>query len=694
MTGKVSLTSIQIMYADIRAYIKRCVPAPDVLPCLQRLPVAIFATGVYDWAGQLDLSPDPFTVWSDTSELLTNSSSSNRHRSLLQQGASSSRLLLQAGASSNSTGTGNVPVQGRVAVRETGSGSSSSSNPVTAGSSAAIALDDSGDIMVLGLPPADVCQANPAVCPADSLNVLVTGKIPQPGAAESSSTGTQPAGGLPKLQIPGLAVSPKVLIVIAALAGPTALALCAMGIVAGVLHRKRKRQKEEQQQAKQQHEQAAAAAEPHVDAEAGPGSGGNSREGSFDDAAGSSGSGPVRGSAVRRRISSTAVYASQDGTHNSSTGSGAAPDGQNKGRNSRGGNARFRKRAPGANSGATLEHSANGSPSSSPGGSSGELEDPSMLVQRTGSTTVTEVQFLEVGETGFGSVCGGVAVSGRSVTARSNRGSIDLQSMFEPAYPAGPRLGKMHRQQQQQNSLVRSSLTGMANGIRSAVNGFLRSSQAGAAYKVPKAGEAVLRSSLDYPMHGMGERGPTLPGARRGSVDVPAAAAADYAAKAAGIAATSGAAGGVAMLQQQQQQQQVAPAATSAQLQRSVPAKWLLPTAGITAPAAAAAPTGTSAAYSRAASTSAVNSFFAVSGGLGPNGVSTSSNAADAYGRGSLEQQQQQHHETADAAAAAVGTFMTPSRWRQQQQQQPGAGGSPRSPPGVNFTVWDSPLFK
>jgi hypothetical protein len=66
--------------------------------------------------------------------------------------------------------------------------------------------------------------------------------------------------------------------------------------------------------------------------------------------------------------------------------------------------------------------------------------------------------------------------------------------------------------------------------------------------------------------------------------------------------------------------------------------------------------------------------------------------AAGTFMTPSRWQQQQQQHLTANAAAAG-GTFMTPSKWR-QQQQQPGAGGSPRSLPGVNFSVCDSPLFK
>jgi hypothetical protein len=516
------------------------------------MPNVSVSAGVYGWAGQLELNPDPFTVWSDASDLLTpgsnSSSNNNKRRSLLQTG--------------NGIGTGNVPVQGRVAVRETGSGSGSSSSS-SSSTTTAVALDESGDIMVLGPPPVDVCLATPAACPA-SAAATASGKLPQTGAPAASNGSTQQSsGGLSKLQIPGLPISPKVLIIIAA------LALCATGFVAprfapatvaGVPHRKRKRQREQQQQATTPRD-ADEEDEPQVGQAC-------SREDSF---VGNAGSNSSR--QVRRRISSTAGYGSHARSNTtSSNGSGnetasaadMQPGGCNKGR---GKNPRFKKRLPGANSAPALEHSANGSPMGSPDASSGELDERTLPTQRIGSITATNVQFLELGETGFGSVCGGPVACAGSGVMPSARDSIDIQSMFEPAAAAtGPRPSKQHRQQQQQqqSSSLRSSLSVMANGIKSAVNGLIRSSQAGAAYKVPKSGDAALRSSLDYPQHGMGERGPTLPGARRGSVHVPAAAAAEFAAKAAAIAAGAGVPAAL----------QLAPAATSAQLQRTVPAKW------------------------------------------------------------------------------------------------------------------------
>lgn len=83
--------------------------------------------GNYDWAGELELTPDPFTVWQDAASLLQQGNASvapaGRHRSLLQ-----------------SSSTGMVPVQGRVGVRESRTAIDSSS---TAGGS--VALDDTGE---------------------------------------------------------------------------------------------------------------------------------------------------------------------------------------------------------------------------------------------------------------------------------------------------------------------------------------------------------------------------------------------------------------------------------------------------------------------------------------------------------------------------------------------------------------------
>jgi hypothetical protein len=402
-----------------------------------------------------------------------------------------------------------------------------------------------------------------------------------------------------------------------------------------VLHRKRKRQREQQQQTKrqqlaeQQHEAAEAADEQVHTSQV------CSREDSYDGVAGSSGSRPVtRGTAVRRRISSTAGYASHDGVAaNSSSGNGTTTttDGQpgsySKGRRGGGFNPRLRKsRAPGASSAPALDHSANGSPICSPDASSGELDEKTLPVQHVGSITATEVQFLDVGETGFGSVCGGAAPASRL----PGRDSVDLQSMFEgPA--AVPRPGRQVRQQQQQRGGLRSSLSGMASAIRSSVNGLLHSSQAGAAYKVPnlKSSGDARRGSLDIPQ---GERGPTLPGARQGSILVPAAAAAEIAAKAASIAAGLEVSGGSGDYGAGVQMLQLAPAATSARLQQTVPTKWVLPTsiaaAGLTAPRAAAGPGAATFGRHMAGSAAAISSFFDVAGGVGANGGRTAAAAA------------------------------------------------------------------
>lgn len=96
-------------------------------------------SGKYDWAGELELSPDPFQEWTDaTSLLVVNSTASKpltsgRRRALLQQST-----------------TGLVPVQGRVAIKESKTVVDNSGS-----TSGVLALDDSGDIQL-------VCGSN---CP-------------------------------------------------------------------------------------------------------------------------------------------------------------------------------------------------------------------------------------------------------------------------------------------------------------------------------------------------------------------------------------------------------------------------------------------------------------------------------------------------------------------------------------------------
>jgi len=96
-------------------------------------------SGKYDWAGELELSPDPFQEWTDATSLLVANSTAPKH---LTPGKR--RALLQQ------TTTGLVPVQGRVAIKESKTVVDNSGS-----TSGVLALDDSGDIQL-------VCGSN---CP-------------------------------------------------------------------------------------------------------------------------------------------------------------------------------------------------------------------------------------------------------------------------------------------------------------------------------------------------------------------------------------------------------------------------------------------------------------------------------------------------------------------------------------------------
>jgi len=80
------------------------------------------AAGTYDWAGKLELSPNPFDIWPEAGSILVNSS-----------GGGSTRRLLQTSSS-----TGQVPVQGMVTIREVPTASSSDN------SQGVLPLDDTG----------------------------------------------------------------------------------------------------------------------------------------------------------------------------------------------------------------------------------------------------------------------------------------------------------------------------------------------------------------------------------------------------------------------------------------------------------------------------------------------------------------------------------------------------------------------
>jgi hypothetical protein len=187
----------------------------------------LFAAGRYDWSGELELAPDPFIEWQDAASLLHTNSSSNSSSSSSSNTTDGKRRrsLLQDSndVSSNSTSTGMIPVQGRVGIRE-------SKAPVDPGASSnpgSVALDDTGDIVL-------IC-AN-GVCPASLTGI--------PGQAETPDP-TQP-GDSAQTPISAASGSRLVVILLAALVAPAGLAICATGVAAAIL-RKRRKQKEDEQ---------------------------------------------------------------------------------------------------------------------------------------------------------------------------------------------------------------------------------------------------------------------------------------------------------------------------------------------------------------------------------------------------------------------------------------------------------------
>lgn len=75
----------------------------------------------------MELSPDPFTTWADAAELLQPGSNATG------AGSPQRRLHQLNTTNSSTTTTGEVPVQGRVTVRETATPMSNDGVPVPAG---------------------------------------------------------------------------------------------------------------------------------------------------------------------------------------------------------------------------------------------------------------------------------------------------------------------------------------------------------------------------------------------------------------------------------------------------------------------------------------------------------------------------------------------------------------------------------
>ncbi|WIA18832.1 hypothetical protein OEZ85_003511 [Tetradesmus obliquus] len=179
-------------------------------------------SGRYDWSGELELSPDPFTEWQDAAELLhTNSSSSN---STNPPAGTRHRILLQD--ASNATSTGMVPVQGRVAVKESKAPVDPSSSNSPAGT---VALDDSGDITLICLN---------GVCPPSLTGLPGVAETPDSGETGGSGQTQNPVGAVTGMRL--------LIILLAALVAPAGLAICATGVAAVVLKRRRKEKEDEQ----------------------------------------------------------------------------------------------------------------------------------------------------------------------------------------------------------------------------------------------------------------------------------------------------------------------------------------------------------------------------------------------------------------------------------------------------------------
>lgn len=249
--------------------------------------------GRYDWSGELELAPDPFTEWQDAQSLLAsniNGSSSPvpaRHRSLLQPATPSNFVSITSGSSihggsdgsisdsnplavlqlllspdtssavprssistssssssaslgnkdqallsasrqrsllqdaSNSTSTGMVPVQGRVGIRE----SRAPVDPSGSSAPGTVSLDDTGDITL-------ICQGGQ--CPVPPTNL---GGMGETGGQQGQSVGKAQGATGSALNLSLLAI------ILIAVCVPAGLALCAAGVAAGVL-RRRKKQKE------------------------------------------------------------------------------------------------------------------------------------------------------------------------------------------------------------------------------------------------------------------------------------------------------------------------------------------------------------------------------------------------------------------------------------------------------------------
>lgn len=199
--------------------------------------------GTYDWAGTLDMKPDPFTYWGIRSLVILGrrlQSADVHARSLYTESTAGARSLLEPEAE------GNTPVQGRVSVREVNSQSKGViSDPISA-QGTQTAIDDE-IAAIVPIPPETLYWQQ---LENKTIGEQIVEVITKPFK--------------PLVQVFSKPDNQRFMVIVAAITAPSGAAVCAASIVGAVLYRKRRRKRDEQ---KQQHSQQEDITKPEVQQE-------------------------------------------------------------------------------------------------------------------------------------------------------------------------------------------------------------------------------------------------------------------------------------------------------------------------------------------------------------------------------------------------------------------------------------------
>lgn len=420
--------------------------------------------GTYDWAGNLDMTPDPFAYWGiHTSE--SSSASSSRRRSTLSvvdkdpEFTRRSFRDLQAPAD---TSDGNTPVQGRVSVREVNSQTGGTVTDPDSAEGTQTAIDD---------------EIAAVVPPPDSYWDQFQNKTVGQQIVEAV---TQPFKAI--AQALSKPENRRFMVVVAAIVAPSGVGVCAASIIGAVLYRKRRRREEQQKQSQLRREKSGAAPDGVIESESG----------AMDDS--------VQGANVRNRRSGKRSSALG---HLADSESGTAAgnlDGQ------------LGKAGESGQGTASMSHVEFLDPAESrsfasfvgyPKSKGAGIKPPTgpVATETSGDGRIMTLEAAEISDSGgssqphhsnlrgiFGSVAGSVAGL-RSSLAGMRSSLAGLKGRF---------------------GSVTGSIAGIASNVAAAV-GHLRSSQAGQAYRVRDLDS--VRNSVEAPTN----RGPSLPGSTGGS---------------------------------------------------------------------------------------------------------------------------------------------------------------------------------